>query len=195
MERCSVFSIDVEHQDEQQQIGDGLVELCRVARLCAHRCWVGIDKVEAPGHGGDIADDFRVHQVAQTDEAGGDACGNGNVVEHLPDGHLIAAHIKPQGEHQAQRAAMRSQALIARHLEVPVVVACELYGQQHLNEATHRGEIILGLVEDAVSQSCTHKDADKTVEEQRVELPVLYFLVFIQPAHCEVSQCQSDEPA
>lgn len=193
-EQFSVASVDIKHDEEERQIGNGLVELCRMARLCPHRGRMGIEEIEAPGHRGDIADNLAVHQVTQADEAGGDACGNGDVVEHLPQGHLIAFDIEPQRQHQSQRATMGGQAFIARHLEVPSLIARELDGQQHLDEPSHRREVVLRLIEDAMAQTCTSKDADEAIEEQRVKLPVFNLLVLIQPAYREIGQCQADEP-
>ena len=89
------------HDAEQQGVGDGLVELAGMA-------WHLVDMLEdeGPGHVCDLADDLGVHQVAQADEAGGGACGDGDVVEHRPDAELRLADIEPEGDHQAQRTSV-----------------------------------------------------------------------------------------
>ena len=103
--------------------------------------------------------------------------------------------VEPQRQHQAQRSTVRSQAFIARHLEVPVVVACELYGQPHLYKTLDAGQIVLRLIEDAMAQPGAHEDSYEAVEKQRVEFLVLDFLVFIQPSHHKIGQRQSYQPA
>ena len=64
----SFLLVDEEDEEEEAEIGYRLVELTGMA-------WVLIflDEDECPRHISYLADDFGVHQVAQADEAGGDA--------------------------------------------------------------------------------------------------------------------------
>ena len=180
----------VEHPAEHEvdSVGDGLVELAGVARHL-----VDALEDEGPGHVGHLADDLRVHQIAQTDEARRGAGGDGDVVEHRPQGNLLPAHVEQQSQDEAQRAAVRGQALVARHL--PPAVGQEVYGQQHLDEAPPRRQEVVGLVEDAVPQACTYQDAQEAVDEQRLKLLVADLLFLVQSPHDEVRQCQAYEPA
>ena len=189
-EGLAVLAVDDDHDDEEQQVGHGLVELCGVTGQP-----VALHELEGPGHGGDVADDLRVHQVPQSDEAGGGAGGYGDVVEHLPQRHLLALHIEQQGQYQSQGAAVAGQSLVAGELPLPCVGVGEVYGQQHLYEAAHGGEVVLGLVEDAVPQSGTDEDAEEAVDEQGIELLVRNLLILEQFPNYDVGQCQSDEPA
>ena len=148
---------------------------------------------ERPRHVGHATDNLRVHQVAQTYEAGRHTSGNGNVVEHAPHAQLRLAHIEQQGKHKAQRAAMACQSLVAG--ELPPSVGQEMDGQKHLYEPFAAGEEIVRLVEDAVAQACTDENSEETVDEQRVEQLVFYLLFLIQSSDHKVGQRQSDEPA
>ena len=78
------------HQHEQNAVGNGLVELSWVT-------WQHVDTLEDKGPGDirHLADNLGVHQVAQADEAGCRSCGDGDVVEHLPDVQLGMLHIEP----------------------------------------------------------------------------------------------------
>ena len=131
------------HNDKQEGVGDGLVELSWMARQR-----VDTLEDEGPGKVCSLADDFAVHEVAQSDKAGGGACGNSNVVEHRPKAQLRLFAIEPEGKHEACRTTVRGQACVARHF--PASVGFEMDGQQHLNEALERREEVVGLVEDAM---------------------------------------------
>ena len=87
---------------------------------------------KGPGHIGRLADDLRVHEVAQADAAGGEGGGNSDIVEHCPEAQLGLAAIEPQGNHQAQRTTVGGQSGIPR--ELPTAVGHLVYGQEHLHE-------------------------------------------------------------
>ena len=93
--------VDAPHNHKQQGVGDGLVEL---AGMTGHR--VDLLKDEGPGHVGHLADNLAVHEVAQADEAGCCASGDGDVVEHRPDAQLRALTVEPEGQHEAGCTAM-----------------------------------------------------------------------------------------
>ena len=153
--------------------------------------WQQVDTLEdeGPGHIGGFADNFAVHQVAQTDEAGGDARGNGNVVHHAPEAQSCALDVEPQGQDDAGGAAMRGQTLIAGH--VPRAILVDMDRQQHLDKALPRREEVVGLVEDAVAQARTDQNAQEAVDEQRLEQLVLDLLLLVQAPHHEVGQQQA----
>jgi len=176
------------HDDKQQGVGDGLVELAGMAGQHIH-----LLEDESPRNVGSLADNLAVHEVAQTDEAGGGAGGDGDVVEHRPEAQLRALAVEPEGEHQTRRAAVGGQSCVARHL--PTAVGQEVDGQQHLHEALERRQEVVGLVEDAVAQSGTDEDAEEAVEEQRVEQLVLDFLLLVEFPYHEIGNNQTEEPA
>ena len=52
--------------------------------------------------------------------------------------------------------------------------------QKHLYHMSETAEEIVGLIEQAVSQTCSDEYAQKTVDEQRVEKFILDFLLFVK---------------
>ena len=60
----AVVLIQENHNQEEDEIGDGLVKLCRMAGQHIHSF-----KNKCPGHIGCFTNDFGVHQVGKTDEA------------------------------------------------------------------------------------------------------------------------------
>ena len=49
-------------------------------------------------------------------------------------------------------------------------------------------EIVFGLIEQAVSQTCTDNYAEEAIEKQRVELLLVYLAVYVLLAHHETRQ-------
>ena len=106
-------------------------------------------KDKRPGHIGNLTDDLRVHQVAQADETGGSARGNGDIVENGPYLQFRPADIENQGDDQTECSAVRGQSFITR--ELPTTIGHEMYGQEHLHEVLAGSEEIVGLIEQTVS--------------------------------------------
>ena len=67
--------------------------------------------MECPGYVGRFADDFGVHQVGKADAAGGDGVATAISVEHVHVVHLRLAAVHPEGDNQAQRAAVAGKAV------------------------------------------------------------------------------------
>ena len=178
--------VEVPADETEHGIRDGLVELCRVA---GEHVDLGEDEAEVASRG--AAYNLGVHEVAQADAASGDRGGNGDVVEHGPQGYLILAHIEPQGYHQAECTAMACQALIADEAHTR---GGEAYGEPHLDEAGEVVEVVLGLVEDAVAQTGTEQDAEEAVEEEGLEELGLYLLILVELLHYEIAACQAQHP-
>ena len=176
------------HDKEEDGVADGFVELAGMAGQL-----VDALEDECPGHVGGLADDFAVHEVAQTDEAGGGAGGDGDIVEHRPHLNLRMAAVEPQRQNESGGAAMRGQSGIACHL--PATIGQEVDGQQHLDKALERRQKVVGLVEDAVAESGADENAEEAIEEERVEQLVLNLLLLVEPFHDEVGDGQADEPA
>lgn len=99
---ASAAAIEPPADEEEDGIGDGLVELTGMAR---HH--VDALEDEGPRYIGGFADYLGVHQVAQAYEAGRDGCRDGDVVQYGPRFQLRPAHIEQQGNDDADGAAMR----------------------------------------------------------------------------------------
>ena len=172
------------HAEEEDEVGKRLVELGRMAGHHVHPL-----EDESPGYVCRPPDNLGVHQIGQADAAGGDGGGYGNHVEHVHVVHLRLAAVEPQGDDEAQGAAVAGQPLIAG--ELPSAAGQELHGENHLPEVV---QVVVGLVEEAVPQPRAYQDAEEAVEEQRVELVVGDAAVAVLLAHDEVGKGQSDDP-
>ena len=179
--------IEVPSYEEKQEVGNGFVELSRVAGGL-----VDALKDESPWHIGHLADDFRVPKVSQADAARRDWGGNGNVVQHLPQIEMGFAPIEPQGDHQSQRAAVTGESLIANKLPSPAFHEAD--GQKHLDDMLSAAEKIVGLIEETVTQARADDDAEEAIDEKRIEVLVSELLVLIEPAHHEVGTHKPDDP-
>ena len=146
--------------DEEEGVAQGLVELSGMAREQVHPL-----EYEGPGHVRGAADDLAVHQVAQADGCGADGGDDGDVVQDHEVGQPRLAHEEPQGDDEAQRAAVAGQALVAR--EVPAARGVGAEGEEHLQRM---GQVVGRLVEEAVAQTGADEDAQEAVEEEGLEL-------------------------
>ena len=132
----AILAVDHETHDEEQEVGDGFVELRRVTW---HRLVATIDGVpvvcedETPICACVLADNFRIHQITHTDKTGCDGRSYGYIVEHVHQGQLGLAHIHPQCEHQTRRTTMRSQSGVACELPFAIDFA---QGEYHLQGVT-----------------------------------------------------------
>ena len=172
------------HAEEEDEIGQRLVELGRMAGHHVHPL-----EDESPGYVRRPPDNLGVHQIGQTDAAGGDGGGYGNHVEHVHVVHLRLAAVEPQGDDESQRTAVAGQAFVARKL--PSAVRQELHGENHFPEVV---QVVVGLVEQAVAQAGTDEDTEEAVEEQRFELVVADAPVAVFFLHDEVGKSQADDP-
>lgn len=82
--------VQIPHDEEENGVGNGLIELSWMTGEHIHTL-----KDESPGHISNLTDNLRVHQVTQTDEAGGCSCGDGDIVEYRPDTQFGLLHIQP----------------------------------------------------------------------------------------------------
>jgi hypothetical protein len=183
-----VLAVEIPADEKEHRIRDCFVQLTRMARAVVH-----LLEDERPRHVRNLADNLGVHQVAQSDEARRGRRGDGDIVQHGPQVDVRLAVIEPQGDHQSERSAVRGESLIAH--EFPRTVGHVVHRDNHLDGVVPRCEEIVGLIEQAVAQSGTDEDAEKTVDEERVEILVFNLLFLVQPLHDDVSEHQSDEPA
>ena len=82
--------VEIPADKSEQRIGDSLIELSRMARKHVDLC-----EDESEVTPCRTTNNLGVHQIAQADAAGSDRCGNGNIVEHCPQGYFVLAHIEP----------------------------------------------------------------------------------------------------
>ena len=177
-------AVEPQAGEEEHEIGNGFVELARMTRQ--EVAVAGED--EAVVGASVFANDFRVHEVAEADAAGCDGRGDGDVVKHAEDVYLRAAHIKPERNHQSERAAVGGQSSIARTLPASASIPD---GQEHFNGVA---EEIARLVEQAVAEARTDEDADEAIEEKRVELALRDALCLIELIDDDIGRYQSDTP-
>ena len=85
-----VETIDFDLDEDEAEIGNCLIELSWMARYIIY-----LFEDESPRHICWFADDFRVHEIAQTNATSRDGCSNGNIVENVPDIHLCMTAIEP----------------------------------------------------------------------------------------------------
>ena len=127
---------------------------------------------EGPGYVRRSAYNLGVHQVAHADGTGTDGSDDGNVVEHRPQFHVHAADVENEADNEAQGATVTGQTFVARI--VPVAQCILLHGQNHFQGMAEK---VLGLVEEAMSQTCTDEYAEEAIEDQGVELLLGYTLL------------------
>ena len=85
------FAIEPECDKEEDEIGNGFVELSRVSG----KVFSEFFEDEAPSAVCLLTHDFGVHQIAQSYATRCDGCGNGDVVDHSEEWHFGFAHIEP----------------------------------------------------------------------------------------------------
>ena len=180
----AVAAVEPQASEEEHEIGNSFVELAGVT-------WQEITiagEDEAIVGASVFANDFRVHEVAEADAAGRDGRGDGDVVEHAEDVNLCASHIKPERNHQSERAAVRGQSSIACTLPASASFPDR---QKHLNGVA---EEVAWFIEQAVAEACADEDADEAIEKERVELALRDALCLIESVDHDVGRYQSDTP-
>ncbi len=173
----AVILIQVNHDEEQDKISDGFVELPRMAGDC--RKYFTVCSIffhtfenECPGHIRRFADDFGVHQVGKADETGGDWSSYGNHIQHVHIMKFRLTAIQPKGDDQSQCTAVAGKSFISG--EFPVSVRHEFDGKNHFPKMR---QVISRGIEQAVSQACADQNTKETIKEKRVKL--LFFYLFI----------------
>ena len=180
------LEIDEHADDKQHQVGYGLVQLGRIAR----HGFVQLHKYKAHVGACVLAHNFGVHKIAQAYETGADGGGYGYVVEHTHKVYLGAAHIQPQGYHEAQCTTMRGKAGIAGKL--PAAVGHLVHGQQHFERVAQE---VAWLVKQAMAQTGTGQYAYEAVKKEGVELFGGYALALVELVHYNIGQRQTYAPA
>ena len=185
--------IDEGSEDEDDEVGDGFVELGGMAR-CGNSVDEGVAGVEdeAPGEIGGVADDFGVHQVAEADEAGHGGHGDGDIVHDRPGTHLGLPAVEGHGDDESDGSAVGGEAFVAGVL--PGAVGHVVEGDEHFEEMGAVGQVVAGLIEEAVAESGADEHADEAVEEEGLELLVFYFLQTVEALDDEVGGEEAEAP-
>ena len=106
-----------------------------------------IDEIECPGHFSDAADDFVVHQVADTHKGGSHRHGNGQTVENPKEIDFVLPTIVYQETEYAHDSTMARKPLIANKMTFLV------YRQQNLQRM---GDKHFRFIKQKMPQSQTH---------------------------------------
>ena len=103
---CAYFRfvafVEPQTDGEEEQIEQGFVELSWMSR----KIFMVLHEDKAQRRISGFAHNLGVHQVAQTDEAGRDGRGYGDIVEHAHQIDFVLSHVEPKGYHETQRTAV-----------------------------------------------------------------------------------------
>lgn len=153
-----VFQLVAVHPQENQsenQIAQRLVYLRRMMRNglpCPQ-------ENEAPRKRGDIPVYLRIEKIPETDEHPGETYRYAKMVKHPQEIEIIFPSVMagkpPHRYNKRDCTSMAGQTALPRHENLP--------------EAFPAAEIIVRLIEDAVSEPCAHYSADKQGIKQRVK--------------------------
>ncbi len=97
-----VLAVDKHDDGKDYQVGDCLVELCRMA--C--KILTVLDKDESPVSTGGLAHDLGVHKVTQTDAGCGERGCHADHVDALQDLDLVLAAVHDHGYYDADGTAV-----------------------------------------------------------------------------------------
>ena len=116
MQFLAVILIKIDHDEEQDQISYRFIELSRMTGKHIYPF-----EYECPGYIGRVTDNFGVHQIRQTDEAGGDRSSDGNHVHHIHIMKFRLAAIQPKGDHQSECTSVTGINSVGRKLYFSVL--------------------------------------------------------------------------
>ena len=146
VEFAVVFAVGPEAGGEDEEVGEGLVDLCVVL---GHGFAVALED-EAPGEGGLYTVDFAVEEIAQADEGTTQCHDNDEAVEQPPGVYLVFAAPEPDGKQDGDGGTVAGKAFVAG--KVPLGVE----GQEDFKPVLGGAEVV-GLVEEAVPQAGAHQ--------------------------------------
>ena len=187
MQLFAVILIEIHHYEEKQEVGNCFVQLCRMAGKHVYPF-----EDESPGHIGRLTDDFRIHQVGQTDAAGGDRSGYGNHIHYIHVVHFGLPAVEPEGDHQPQCTTVAGKSFITG--EFPSSVGQKSDRKYHFPKSFEAGQVGLRIVKQAMTQSGTDKDAEETVEKQGIELLLIYLFITVLIMNDDISQKDANRP-
>ena len=178
-----------EHDDcKDDEVGNSLVELggmaCKILAV--------LDEYETPVGAGGLAHDLGVHEVTQTDAGCGERGGHADHIYALQDLDLVLAAVKPHSYYDADGTAVAGKSAISYKLYASL--RHETYGKKHLYEMLAAGKVILGLIEDTVSQACSGQYSNKAVNEKRLKSLLLDAAVLVESFYYKISGHKTDHP-
>ena len=132
---------------------------------------------ECPGHVGRFTDNFGVHQVCQTDEAGSDRRSDSNHVHYIHIMKLRLAAIQPESDHQSKCTSVAGKSFVTG--EFPSSAGQELDWQKHFHKSFSACQILSRIVEQAVSQTRANQNSEETIKEEGIKFLLVYFFVTI----------------
>ena len=172
-----------EADDKDDEVAEALVDLCGVLG----DGFAASFEDKAPGKVGGAAIDFAVEEVAQADEGTAEGHDDDQAVENPPDVHLIATPVEPESQQDAKGGAVAGKTLESRELAV-------LEGPENL-DPVFRGEVLVGVVEEAVAEAGTNEGGEEHVDDQALEIVGIHPFVLEHAPHDVVAQCESEEEA
>lgn len=143
---------------------------------------------EAPRQGGGQADYLGIHKVAQAYEGCRKGRDETHVVEDVEKGHAGATTEEPKREKETDDAAVTCQTFVA---DEPPTAAYPADGQKHLHRV---GQVVRGLVEEAMAQARAYEHAYEAIDEHQVELVLRHTLKTEKAAHVEITQQERRYP-
>lgn len=178
-----------EHDDcKDDEVGNSLVELggmaCKILAV--------LDKDETPVGSGWLAYNLGVHKVAQADAGCGERGGHADHIYALQDLDLVLAAVKPHSYYDADGTAVAGKSAISYKLYASL--RHKTYGQEHLDEMLAAGKVILGLIEDTVTQTGTDKNTQEAVKEQGLKSLLFDAAVLVESFDYKISGHKTDHP-
>ena len=143
----------------------------------------------APWKCGLCSYNLAVHEVAETYHCCEERCCNGNVVKCPHHCELCLPYIEQQGYYHSQCASVACQSFVTA--EYPAVGTL-LYRQEHLNRVR---KVVVGLVEQAMSQSCSYEYSCEAIDKKRVEQFITDSTFLVQFLYYVVCSQKADDPA
>lgn len=182
------FEIVDDESDEEGEIDQCLVKLCRMSE-CAGHAGTAIDKVEGPRHGGDGAHNLMVHQVAAAHKSRRDGDGDAHAVEQPEEIHLFLITEIDGPQQHGDSAAMTGQTLVSD--EFPIFIH-----REKNFVPMRRREIIFRAIDQTMAEAKSHHAPDDGPEGETVKqfLRKILFLPNFLQGHIRQNEpyCQQD---
>ena len=107
-----MFAVYEEYYHKDDNVGDSLIELCRVAG----KILTVLYENETPVSSGGLTYNLRVHEVAQTYAGCGERSGNAYHVNALQDLDLILTAVQDHSDNDTYRSAVAGQTAVTYQL-------------------------------------------------------------------------------